>query len=54
MVGINTAIKTVNGNYEGVWFAVPASRARRFAAELAQFGEGVRQRADNVSKAACL
>ncbi len=38
VVGINTAIKTLGGGYEGVGFAVPASRARRVAADLAQFG----------------
>lgn len=38
VVGINTAIKTVGGGYEGVGFAVPASRARRVASDLAEFG----------------
>lgn len=38
VVGINTAIKTTGGGYEGVGFAVPASRARRVAADLAEFG----------------
>jgi serine protease Do len=38
VVGINLAIKTHNGGYEGVGFAIPASRARRVAADLAQFG----------------
>ena len=38
VVGINTAIKTLGGGYEGVGFAVPASRARRVAADLAEFG----------------
>ncbi|WP_435007402.1 trypsin-like peptidase domain-containing protein [Tundrisphaera lichenicola] len=38
IVGINTAIKTLGGGYEGVGFAVPASRARRVASDLAQFG----------------
>ena len=38
VVGINTAIKTLNGGYEGVGFAVPASRARRVASDLAEFG----------------
>ena len=38
IVGINTAIKTLGGGYEGVGFAVPASRARRVAADLAEFG----------------
>jgi len=38
VVGINTAIKTLRGGYEGVGFAVPAARARRVATELAEFG----------------
>jgi serine protease Do len=39
VVGINTALKTVGGGYEGVGFAVPASRARRVAGDLAEFGQ---------------
>lgn len=38
IVGINTAIKTVRGVYEGVGFAIPAARARRVAADLAEHG----------------
>ena len=38
VVGINTALKTVGGGFEGVGFAVPASRARRVASDLAEFG----------------
>ena len=38
VVGINVAIKSVGGGYEGVGFAVPGSRARRVAADLAEFG----------------
>ena len=38
VVGINTAIKTLGGGYEGVGFAVPATRARRVAADLAEHG----------------
>lgn len=38
LVGINVAIKTLSGGYEGVGFAVPASRARRVANDLAEFG----------------
>ncbi|HMB08772.1 MAG TPA: trypsin-like peptidase domain-containing protein [Isosphaeraceae bacterium] len=38
VVGIDTAIKTLGGGYEGVGFAVPAGRARRVAAELAEHG----------------
>ncbi len=38
VVGINTAIKSRNGGYEGVGFAVPSVRARRIASDLAEFG----------------
>ena len=38
VVGVNVAIKTLSGGYEGVGFAVPASRARRVASDLAEFG----------------
>jgi serine protease Do len=38
IVGINTAIKTSGGGFEGVGFAVPASRARRVVADLAEHG----------------
>ena len=38
VVGINTAIKTQGGGYEGVGFAVPAARARRIAGDLAESG----------------
>ena len=38
VVGINSAIKTLGGGYEGIGFAVPSSRARRVAADLAEFG----------------
>jgi serine protease Do len=38
VVGINTALKTVGGGYEGVGFAVPSSRARRVATDLAEVG----------------
>ena len=38
VVGINTAIKSNGGGYEGVGFAVPSSRACRVAADLAEFG----------------
>ena len=40
IVGINTAIRTSRGSYEGIGFAVPASRAKRVAADLAQYGRG--------------
>jgi serine protease Do len=38
VVGINIAIKTSNGGYEGVGFAIPASRAARVASDLAKSG----------------
>jgi serine protease Do len=38
IVGINTAIKTSGGGFEGVGFAVPSARARRVAADLAEYG----------------
>jgi serine protease Do len=38
VVGINTAIRTSRGSYEGIGFAVPASRAKRVAADLAAHG----------------
>ena len=38
VVGINTAIKTMGGGYEGVGFAVPSSRARRVTEDLLKFG----------------
>jgi serine protease Do len=38
VVGINTAIRTTTGAYEGFGFAIPAARARRVAADLAVLG----------------
>jgi serine protease Do len=38
VVGINTAIKTLSGGYEGIGFAVPSNRARRVADDLAETG----------------
>ncbi len=38
IVGINSAINTVGGGYEGVGFAVPSNRARRVAHDLANYG----------------
>ncbi|WP_074307477.1 trypsin-like peptidase domain-containing protein [Singulisphaera sp. GP187] len=38
IVGINTAIKTTGGGYEGVGFAIPAARARRVATDLVEHG----------------
>ena len=39
IVGINVAIKTLSGGYEGVGFAVPSSRAKRVASDLAEYGK---------------
>jgi serine protease Do len=39
VVGINTAIKTLAGGYDGVGFAIPSARARRIAADLAAAGK---------------
>ena len=38
VVGINAAIKSRHGGYEGVGFAVPSARARRIADDLASLG----------------
>lgn len=38
VVGINAAIKTNGGGYEGVGFAIPSARARRVAADLIEHG----------------
>ncbi len=38
VVGINTAMKTVRGGYDGIGFAIPSSRARRVVADLAETG----------------
>ena len=38
VVGISTAFKSVHGSFEGVGFAIPSSRAKRVAADLAEFG----------------
>ncbi|MDR3632450.1 MAG: trypsin-like peptidase domain-containing protein, partial [Isosphaeraceae bacterium] len=39
VIGINTAIKTLAGGYDGVGFAIPSARARRVAADLAAAGK---------------
>jgi serine protease Do len=39
LIGINTAIFSQSGGYQGVGFAVPSNLARRVVAELQQFGE---------------
>ena len=38
IVGINTAIKTLNGGYEGVGLVVPGNRAKRASNDLLRFG----------------
>jgi Do/DeqQ family serine protease len=39
LVGINTAIFSQSGGYQGVGFAVPSNLARRVVSDLQQFGE---------------
>jgi Do/DeqQ family serine protease len=39
LVGINTAIFSQSGGYQGVGFAVPSNLARRVVSELQQFGQ---------------
>jgi serine protease DegS len=39
LIGINTAIFSQSGGYQGIGFAVPSVLARRIAADLQQFGE---------------
>jgi Do/DeqQ family serine protease len=39
LVGINTAIYSQTGGYQGVGFAVPSNLARRVMADLVQYGE---------------
>ena len=39
LVGINTAIFSQSGGYQGIGFAVPSNLARRVVNELRQFGE---------------
>jgi serine protease Do len=39
LIGINTAIFSQSGGYQGVGFAVPSNLARRVVSELQQFGE---------------
>jgi serine protease Do len=38
IIGINTAIQTRHGGFDGVGFAIPSSRARRVASDLAELG----------------
>jgi Do/DeqQ family serine protease len=39
LVGINTAIFSQSGGYQGIGFAVPSNLARRVVADLTQYGE---------------
>ena len=39
LVGINTAIFSQSGGYQGIGFAVPSNLARRIVADLTQYGE---------------
>jgi Do/DeqQ family serine protease len=39
LVGINTAIFSQSGGYQGIGFAVPSNLARRIVSDLTQFGE---------------
>jgi Do/DeqQ family serine protease len=39
LVGINTAIFSQSGGYQGIGFAVPSSLARRIVGDLTQYGE---------------
>jgi serine protease Do len=39
LIGINTAIYSQSGGYQGIGFAVPSNLARRVMNELIQFGE---------------
>jgi serine protease Do len=39
LVGINTAIMTTNGAFQGVGFAIPSARVKWITSELAQYGK---------------
>jgi S1-C subfamily serine protease len=39
LIGINTAIFSESGGYQGIGFAVPSNLARRVVADLQQYGE---------------
>ena len=39
LIGINTAIFSQSGGYQGIGFAVPSNLARRIVSDLIQFGE---------------
>jgi len=38
LVGLNTAIRTVSGGFQGISFAIPSSQVRRVSEELLRFG----------------
>jgi len=42
LIGINTAIATQSGNYQGYGFAVPSNLALKIASDLIEFGEAKR------------
>ena len=42
VVGINTAIHSVGGGYEGIGFAIPSQRARRVTSDLMEHGRVLR------------
>lgn len=39
LIGINTAIMTTSGSFQGVGFAIPSSRVKWITSELSQFGK---------------
>ncbi|MFM8396296.1 MAG: S1C family serine protease, partial [Pirellula sp.] len=39
LVGINTAIMTTSGSFQGVGFAIPSSRVQWITRELSEFGK---------------
>ncbi len=42
VIGINTAIYSLSGGYQGIGFAIPANRARQIAAQLITSGRVIR------------
>jgi len=42
LVGINTAIKTSNGGYQGVSFAIPINMVKKISKSLLQYGKVIR------------
>ena len=39
IIGINTAISTTNGGYQGVGFAIPIDLAKWVGGQLEQYGQ---------------